>query len=192
MSGGLVFHLSVFDRRVKAAVAQVPSVLNYENRWAAAPGEEDPFARFLLQDRVVRYRTGAVSHLKVVAPEEEPCVFSGQEAYEAFMALGKNAPTWLNGVTLESLEKIREYDPTRYIHLIAPTPLLIIGVEQDSLIPATLVAEAYGRARNPKEMLMLPCRHFDVYGIEPWFSQAADAAAGWFGKYLHGRQAAAK
>lgn len=188
-SGGLVFHLSVFDRRIKAAVVQVPSVLNYENRWAADPGTEDPLAEFLLQDRLARYRTGAVNTLNVVAPEGEPCVLSGQESYEAYMALSDNAPTWLNKVTVESLEKIREYDPTRYIHLIAPTPLLIIGAEHDSLIPGTLVAEAYERAREPKELLMLPCRHFDVYGGEPWFAEAAGAAVRWFGRHLRGNQA---
>ncbi|MDA8124450.1 MAG: alpha/beta hydrolase [Deltaproteobacteria bacterium] len=183
-SGGLVLHLSVFDQRVKAVVAQVPSVLNYENCWAGASGKEEPFARFLLQDRIARYRTGAVGTLKVVAPEGEPSVLSGQESYEALTALGQDAPTWRNGVTVESLEKIREFDPTRYIQFIAPTPLLIVGAEQDSLIPAPLVAEAFERAGEPKELLMLPCRHFDLYGVEPWFSRAADAAVGWFGKHL--------
>lgn len=100
------------------------------------------------------------------------------------MALKEHAPTWLNGVTIESLEKIQEFDPTRFIHLIAPTPLLIIGAEQDALIPARLVIEAYERVRAPKELVMLPCRHFDVYNTEPWFSKAAGAAVGWFEKYL--------
>lgn len=183
-SGGLVFHLSVFDRRIRAVVAQVPSVLNCENGPVMDLGRDDPFTRFLLQDRVARYETGAVNYLKVVAPEGEACILSGQESYDAFTALSVNAPTWQNGVTVASMEKIREYDPTRYIHLIAPTPLLIIGAKHDSLIPANLVAEAYERAREPKEMLMLPCRHFDVYGGEPWFSLAADAAVAWFTKHL--------
>lgn len=183
-SGGLVFHLAVFDRRVKAVVAQVPSVLNYENCWAAGPGGEDPLAPFLLRDRVARYRTGAVNTLKVVAPAGEPSVLPGRESCEALLALARGAPTWRNAVTVESLEKIREYDPTRYIHLIAPTPLLIIAAEQDALIPAALVAAAYGRVREPRDLLMLPCRHFDVYGAGPWFAAAADAAAAWFARHL--------
>lgn len=183
-SGGLVLHLSVFDRRIKATVAQVPSVLNYENRWAVDHGVGDTFAPVLLQDRIARYRTGVVNRMKVVAPEGEPCILPGQESYEAYMALAANAPSWRNGVTVESLEKIREYDPTRYIHLIAPTPLLIIGAEHDTLIEPALLAEAYKRARQPKEMRMLPCRHFDVYLSEPWFSETVDAAVAWFRKHL--------
>ncbi len=178
-SGGLMFHLAVFDRRIKATVAQVPSVLNYDN------GPRDPERdELLIQDRVARYRTGVVNYLKVVAPEGEPCILSGQESYDAFMAMSGNAPTWRNEVTVESLEKIREFDPTRYIHLIAPTPLLIIAAEHDYLIPAALITEAYERAAEPKEMLLLPCRHFDVYGTDPWFSQAVNAAIEWFKKYL--------
>lgn len=183
-SGGLVLHLAVFDRRVKTAVAQVPSVLNYENRWATAPGTEDPFAAFLSQDRVARYRTGKISRLPVVSLQGESCIFPGPEAYEAYRALAAEAPTWQNSVTVESLEKIREFDPTRYIHLIAPTPLLIIGAKQDSLIPAALLVEAHGRVREPKEMLWLPCGHFEVYAAEPWFSRAVGAAVAWFARHL--------
>lgn len=183
-SGGLVFHLSVFDRRIKALVAQVPSVFNYENYRAMDPEGSDQLAEFLLQDRIGRYKTGEVNYLKVVAPEGEPCVLPGKESYEAFMTSKENAPTWLNGVTLESLEKIDEFDPTRYIHLIAPKPLLIIAAEHDSLIPTSLVAEAYERAREPKDMVTLPCLHYEVYNTEQWFSKAVGAAVDWFKKHL--------
>ena len=88
------------------------------------------------------------------------------------------------GVTLESLEKIDEFDPTRYIHLIAPKPLLIIAAEHDSLIPTSLVAEAYERAREPKDMVTLPCLHYEVYNTEQWFSKAVGAAVDWFKKHL--------
>jgi fermentation-respiration switch protein FrsA (DUF1100 family) len=184
LSGGLVLHLSVFDRRVKAVVAQVPSVLNLEYFRALDPQKDAEYARFLLRDRVARYATGVVNYLKVVSERGEPCVLSGRESYEAFMPLGGEGSTWRNGVTVESLEKIQEFDPAGHIHLIAPTPLLIVAAEHDSLIPADLVAKAFGRAGEPKEMLMLPCRHFDVYGVEPWFSRAAGAARAWFGKHL--------
>lgn len=119
-----------------------------------------------------------------MAQEDEPAVLQGRESYDAFMSLKEGAPNWLNGVTLESLEAIREFDPTRYIHLIAPTPLLIIAAEHDSLIPVDLVTDAFNRARDPKALVTLPCRHFEVYDREPWFSRAAGAAMEWFAKYL--------
>jgi hypothetical protein len=185
-SGGLVLHLAAFDRRIKAVAAQVPSVLTCDHFRAMDPDQDDAYARFLLQDRAARYATGAVNYLNVVAGLGEPCVLSGAECREAFLALGDSAPSWLNAVTVESLEKIQEFDPARFIHRIAPTPLLVIAAEHDSLIPAELVARAFERAGQPKRMLMLPCRHFDVYGLEPWFSLAADAAADWFVRHVSG------
>jgi len=183
-SGGLIFHLTVFDRRIKVAVAQVPSVLNYETRRAIDPEKHDRISEFLLQDRISRYQNGTINYLKVVAPEGELCALPGKESYDAFMVLKERAPSWLNGITIESLEKIREFDPIRYIHLIAPTPLLIITAEHDSLIPIKYVMDAYARVKDPKDMVILPCKHFDVYGTEPWFSKAAIAAVNWFEKHI--------
>jgi hypothetical protein len=148
------------------------------------PVRVDRLAEFLLQVRIARYRTGQVNYMKVVASDGEPCVLAGQESYDAFMSLKEGAPNWLNGVTLESLEAIREFDPVRYIDHVAPAALLIVAAEHDSLIPMSLVTDAFARARDPKALVALPCRHFDVYETEPWFSRAAGAAVDWFTKHL--------
>jgi fermentation-respiration switch protein FrsA (DUF1100 family) len=81
---------------------------------------------------------------------------------------------------MESLEKFAEYDPTGPIHLVSPTPLLMILAEQDQIIPAALARSAFDRAGEPKELLALDCQHTDVYNVEPWMSQSADAATDWF------------
>ena len=62
--------------------------------------------------------------MKVVAPEGEPCVFPDKDAYEWYMEFREFAPNWQNEVTLESLEKLREFDPVSLIHLMAPAALL--------------------------------------------------------------------
>lgn len=183
-SGGLVLHLAVFDRRVKAVVAQVPSVLNCDNSPALAVGDDAPLTRFLLEDRAARHATGVVNRLPVVAPEGQPCVLSGRECHEAYMALSAEAPSWRNEITVESLEKLCEFDPIQHIQRIAPTPLLLIGAEQDTLIPVELVVQAHERAREPKELLLLPCRHFDVYTDGAWRTRAAAAATEWFRRHL--------
>lgn len=183
LSGGVALHLAVFDRRVRAVAVQVPSLLNCENCRFLDPGPEGPLTRFLQEDRAARHATGAVNSLPVVAPEGEPCVLAGPEAREAFAALGAQAPSWKNAVTVESLERLREFDAARHIGRIAPTPLLLIGAEQDELIPAGLTREAFARAGEPKALVLLPCRHFDLYA-EPWRGQAAEAAARWFAERL--------
>src|SRR2546425_6823968 len=72
-SGAHVLHLAAFDKRIKAAVAQVPLVNGIDN--ARRLMRADVFAQLLevlLQDRVQRYTEGAVNYVPVVAPEGEP------------------------------------------------------------------------------------------------------------------------
>jgi cephalosporin-C deacetylase-like acetyl esterase len=182
-SGGLVLYVGTFDKRVKAVVAQVPSALNPESRQAKDPETWGRVGEFLIQDRIERYKTGIVKYMKVVAPEGEPCVLPGQEAYEEYMALKEFAPHWRNEVTFESLEKMREFDPVSLVHLMAPTALLLIPGEKDNLVPISAVKATYERAREPKAISILPITHFEVYR-DPWLSKAADLAIEWFKKHL--------
>ena len=184
LSGGHVIHLASVDRRIKAVVAQVPGVMNGESRRAVDLRKFEQVGRFLLRDRIARYKTGAVNYMKVVGPQGEPCALTPPDAYEWFMEAAKIAPNWFNGVTLESLDLTPQYDPARDIQFVAPTPLLMIVAEHDSLIPMAVSIQSYERARDPKKLILLPCGHFDVYGTEPWFSKTVDAEVEWFEKYL--------
>jgi fermentation-respiration switch protein FrsA (DUF1100 family) len=47
-----------------------------------------------------------------------------------------------------------------------------------------LARSAFDRAEEPKQLLVLPCQHTDVYNVEPWVTQAADAAADFFTSHL--------
>jgi hypothetical protein len=75
--------------------------------------------------------------MKVVSSEGEPCVLPGKEAYDEYMAIEQ--PNWRNQVTLESLEKMREFDPVSMVHIISPTPLLFIVAEKDSFAPLAVI-----------------------------------------------------
>lgn len=179
--GGLVLYVSTYDRRVKAVVSQVPFALSPEQRRTRNPENYDNMGKLLLRDRVVRYKTGVVNYMKVVAPEGEPCVLPGKEPYDEYMA-GKQ-PNWRNQVTLESLEKMREFDPVSMVHMISPTPLLFIVAEKESFCPLDAVKAIYEKARNPKAMKTFPVFHFEMYK-EPWISKAADEAIRWYKQYL--------
>ncbi len=129
--------------------------------------------KILLQDRIKRYKTVVVNYMKVVAPEGEPCVLPGREAYERYMS--NRQTNWRNQVTLESLEKMREFDPVSMIHMMSPTALLFIAAEKDSFFPLDLVKAIYEKAREPKAIAVLPIKHFEAYS-EPWLSKAANMA----------------
>ncbi|MGD8955424.1 MAG: alpha/beta hydrolase, partial [Desulfobacterales bacterium] len=162
---------------------QVPSTLNPESRRKRDPATWDRLGELVIQDRVRRYKTGSPNYMKVVAPEGEPCVLPFKDAYEWYMAFRELAPNWKNEITIESLEKVREFDPVSLIHLMAPTALLLIPGEYDNLIPIEFVKEAYEKAREPKGLSALPITHFEVFK-DPWLSKAADLATDWFQKHL--------
>ena len=62
-----------------------------------------------------------------------------------------------------SVELLRANEPSHHIHHISPTPLLMTIAENDVLTPTDLSIEAYMRAREPKELHIIPGGHFDGY-----------------------------
>jgi fermentation-respiration switch protein FrsA (DUF1100 family) len=70
---------------------------------------------------------------------------------------------WKNEVTVRSLEARHEYCPSAHIHYISPTPLLMIMAEDDVLTPPDLALEAFEKARQPKELTIVPVGHYDGY-----------------------------
>jgi fermentation-respiration switch protein FrsA (DUF1100 family) len=113
--------------------------------------------------------------------EGEPCLLPGKEAYEEYMAIKQ--PNWRNQVTLESLEKMREFDPVSMVHMISPTPLLFIAAEKDSFAPLATAKAIFEKAKEPKAFKTFPVLHFEMYK-EPWISKAAGEAISWYKQYL--------
>ncbi len=188
-SGAHVLHLAAFDRRIKAAVSQVPLVDGWAN--AQRLMRPDVFAGFqqaLDQDRLARYRGEEGGKVPVVAPEGEPSALPTPDSYEWFMKTGRSiAPNWRNEVSLESMEKFLEYNPAANIHRISPTPLLMVVAGNDTLTPTDLAVTAYERALEPKALVITSGAHFDAY-TEPGLSETAPPAVEWFERFLLGHR----
>jgi fermentation-respiration switch protein FrsA (DUF1100 family) len=87
---------------------------------------------------------------------------------------------------MKSMELLRGYEPAAMIHRISPTPLLMTVAERDVLTPTDLALEAYGRAREPKELnLLRGAGHFDGYS-GAWFGRNAGKQTEFLGKWLCG------
>ena len=184
--GGIVVHAATFDRRVKAVVAQVPYLVDIETRFKEDPEGWTSQGEFLQRDRTERYTTGRVSYFQIVSAKGEPCVLPGQETYDEYQALvrdsPKQPPSWRNEVTLESLEKIREFDPVQTIPLLSPTPFLIVAGQHDSLVPMEVLREVQKRAGGNATLKELPIKHFEVYA-EPWRSRVASEEIDWLKQF---------
>ena len=185
LSGGHVLHLAAFDKRIKAVVAQVPTI-DPVKQIVHRSGKDglERLIGMLATDRAQRFKDGTVNYLKIVGLPGELSMLSVPDAYEAMMKYASGAPTWNNQLTLESLENYVEYVPTANIELISPTPMLMVLAEQDSTIPVELARAAFDRAGDPKSLQVFPCGHFQVYDTEPWFTKAVGSMVEWYTKYL--------
>lgn len=183
--GGHVLHLAAFDRRINTVVAQIPTIDPVEQ--VIRRSGRDGFDRLIGMleiDRRLRFDGTPSRAIQVVSNAGEVSALGVPEAYEAMIREAQNAPSWVNEVTLESLEDYIQYAPTAAIRWIAPTPLLLIVAENDLLIPAELQREAFARAGDPAKALHVePCGHFEIYD-EPWFSRTSDRMVEWFSEHL--------
>jgi uncharacterized protein len=184
--GAHVLHLSAFDRRIKAAVATAPS-MRASDTMVQFMGRAGLIGilGFLGWERTNRYQRGAVSTMKAVSDGRENAMLPNPEAFEFYTRLARSvAPRWSNQVTVESLEKLLEYDPAQSIELISPTPLLVVAGENDRTQPPNAVAQAFERAGEPKKLVTVACGHTDLLDKAEFVDQAAGAAIDWFKRYL--------
>ncbi len=183
-SGGHVLVVGALDRRVRCVVSQVPSISGYQAslRRVPAPQASALLAAFV-EDRERRFH-GAPPMMRPVLPREPggPAVFDGEDAIVFFRTAAERAPNWRDEITLRSVEMAREYEPAVYIARISPTPLLMIAVTEDDLTGTDLTLEAYERALQPKELLLIPGGHFVPYIEE--FQTSSHAARDWFLRHL--------
>ncbi|WP_037206363.1 alpha/beta hydrolase [Rhodococcus opacus] len=164
--GGLVLSVAAVDRRVRAVVAQVPFISGSGQMTRLVRPDFLPTVRAQLDgERRNLYHGGEPTLMPAVdADPLAPALMSSTESWEFFTKTAQDrAPSWRNEVTLGSLERIVEFEPGDGIHRISPTPLLMIVADQDISAYAELAFEAYERALQPKQLVVLPCGHFDVY-----------------------------
>lgn len=186
-SGGHVLVVAAVDRRVKAAVSQVPITAGHENaRRLIRADFLAPTQRAFEDDRRNRMKGEAPAMIPVVdenpmAPSALPTPDSWKWYTEAHKLC---APSWRNEVTLRSIERFSEYEPASYIPFISPTPLLMVVAMEDVVTITDLALAAYERALQPKKLVALKGGHFDAYVDD--FDNAGRPATEWFRTHLIG------
>ena len=185
-SGGHVIVVAATDRRVKCVVAQVPSISGPD---AALRRLRPDLVGNLAHGR--RHRppvqfAGAPPVMIPVFAEDDatPCALPGGEGWDFLLGTAARAPTYRNEVTLRSGEMAREYEPGTWVHRVSPTPLLMIVADKDTVTPTDLALDAFERAREPKQLVLLSGGHFAPYSAQ--FDEASAAAVAWFEENLLG------
>jgi uncharacterized protein len=165
MAGGVVTVAAACDDRVRAVVAQVP---------AAGPAVvDDPDGRrfaalraTILHGDPATWTSPAFGPIAVTSVDPEvPAILHDPVAHAFFAAVGGPGTGWVNEVTIATPDVPEPYDPGLAAAHVAPAALLMVVAEGDELVGATIdVARAqFARASEPKELVVLPCGHFDVY-----------------------------
>lgn len=173
-SGGHVLAVAAADRRVKCVVSQAQTIsgrVNLERRQSADA----------LRDMVARWEQDRLDRVRGVEPA---MAGAGSDDTKAFVA--SNAPEffegYINQVTLRSYEWYYSYEPGEQIARVSPTPLLMIVADSDRTTPTADSLDAYGRAREPKKLVLVPGGHYAVYTT--LFERCRDEAVAWFTAHL--------
>lgn len=183
-SGGHAIVLAATDRRVRCAVAQVPTVSGTQSALRRVNGEaEAQLLARLADDRQRRARGSAPRMLPIMGDAGSEAVYKTQEAVDWYTAAYRRAPQQVPEVSLRSVEWSRAYNPGDYIQRVSPTPLLMVVAERDTVTPTDLALLAYNQALEPKALTLLPgSGHFDPYIKD--FEIASTQALDWYRKHL--------
>ncbi|MEV7185678.1 alpha/beta hydrolase [Kitasatospora sp. NPDC093102] len=186
-AGGHAIVLAATDRRIKAVVAQVPTISGYEQGLRRVP----PDRRRALEERFDGdERAQLAGHrpeyqlLNSPDPEVQAAYHSPAMAeFNARFPLPPGVEEPLR-VTLRSTRKAQMYEPGPWVARVSPTPLLMVVATADTITLSDLGLAAYERALQPKRLAMYAGDHFDAYVAA--FETTSGAATDWFREQLAG------
>ena len=183
-SGGHVLPVAALDKRVRAVVSQVPFISGRANMQRVFREEEFEALRVRFDaDRRARFQGDDPAMIPVFGERGTSCALPSPEEWDFIRESGLlGTPLWLNEVTLRSTEMMLEYEPGQYIGQISPTPLLMILTTRDIVTPTDIALDAFKRAHEPKELLLIEGGHMAVYDTR--FDRAAAAARDWLARHL--------
>ena len=182
-AGGHAIVLGATDRRLRAMVAQVPTISGYQQSLRRVPPDQVPaLEAAFTDDERRRYRGQPPATQAVVSAD--PAVPAAYRAPDAVAFYNQPVPegTWENTVTVRSTRAARMYEPGQWISRVSPTPLLLIVGLHDPITLTDLALAAYERALQPKKLVTIDGGHFDPYLGR--FAQSSAAACDWFSEHL--------
>jgi dienelactone hydrolase len=182
-SGGHAIVLGATDKRLKAVVAQVPTIDGYASGLRRLPPEavENLEAQFAADERAQLRGEPPTTVAIVTDGSGKPASYSAPDAVDFYLRPVPKG-VWENKVTVRSTRWARMYAPGEFIERVSPTPLLMLVADHDHVVLTDLVLKGYQRALEPKQLVTLKGGHFDPYLRE--FKTSSLAAVDWFRTHL--------
>jgi len=182
-AGGHAIVLGATDRRLRAVVAQVPTISGYQQSLRRVPPEQVPGLEAAFADDERRRFHGAPAATQAVV-SADPAIPAAYRAADAVAFYSQPVPegVWENAVTLRSSRAARMYEPGTWVSRVSPTPLLMIVGLHDTITLTDTALSAYEQALEPKKLVTIEGGHFDPYLAG--FADASGAAIAWFTEHL--------
>ncbi len=182
-AGGHVLVLGATDRRIRAVVAQVPTISGYEQGLRRVPPDAAAaLERGFDEDERGQFHGEAPRRQLVVGDDASvPASYRAREAI-GFYLQPLPQGSWMNEVTVRSGRIARMYEPGAWVSRVSPTPLLMIVALADHITLTDVELRAYEQALEPKKLVTITGGHFDAYLGE--FMTASSAAVSWFRQHL--------
>jgi fermentation-respiration switch protein FrsA (DUF1100 family) len=182
-AGGHAIVLGATDRRLRAVVAQVPTISGYQQSLRRVAPDLVPALETAFADDERRQFHGAPPATQAVV-SADPSVPAAYRSPDAIAFYNQPTPpgVWDNVVTLRSTRAARMYEPGTWIPRVSPTPLLMVVGLHDTITVTDLALGAYEQALQPKKLVTIDGGHFDPYLGD--FAAASGAAVAWFTEHL--------
>jgi fermentation-respiration switch protein FrsA (DUF1100 family) len=182
-AGGHAIVLGATDRRLRAVVAQVPTISGYEQSLRrVAPDQVAALEAAFIDDERRQFRGEPPATQAVVSSDPAtPAAYRSEDAV-AFYTQPAPEGVWENVMTVRSSRAARMYEPGTWISRVSPTPLLMVVGLTDVITLTDLALAAYERALQPKKLVTIAGGHFDPY--QNRFAEAGGAARDWFVEHL--------
>ncbi len=181
--GGLAMEVAARDRRVRAAVFQVPLV----DPLVAGQSEGVLHTALIvllgLRDLAHRLLRRPPYLVPVVGPPGSRAFMVTPESEPGYLSIVRDAPSWRNEIAPRVILSMGWFRPASQAKRIHCPALFIVG-ERDTVAPPAATLAAAKRVPDAR-VLTLPVGHFEAYLGEP-FEQAVAAQTAFFQETLQG------
>src|ERR1700730_1858624 len=182
-AGGHFLVLGATARRIRAVVAQVPTISGYEQGLRRVPPEAVATLEHQFDEDERAQLRGEPPRLQQVVNADASVAASHRtEDAIAFYLQPLPEGVWKNEVTIRSGRLARMYEPGSWAARVAPAPLLIIVALTDNITLTDVQLRAYEQMVEPKKLVTVEGGHFDPYLKQ--FSRDSEAAVSWFCHHL--------
>ena len=182
-AGGHAIVLGATDRRLKAVVAQVPTISGYEQGLRRIPPEAVANIEALFAEDERGRARGEPPRRQLIVSDDpsKPAAYRARDAIDFYLQ-DIPAGIWENSVTVRSTRAARMYEPGNWLPRVSPTPILMVVALGDAITVTDLALAAYERALQPKKLVTIQGGHFDPYLGQ--FARSSSAAIEWFLEHL--------